>query len=369
MFTVPRTRFQGGIADGTSSHIRLMRLVLLAYMLLLLPFTFVGHRKIDKVGAARMQDGHSTTSSSPAPHDPLSHFGDDKKTEASEMELVGGTFAKVSEATADGKAADMDVEKAPSAVATTNQSSKAKDENSSRPSVALLTLTFLLFPSCVLLGLAFSAMRRMRNLEQLLMDHRSGNLPSTHPLLMSLGLGPGVPSFTGRTNLDPRNARLAPRLRLLLTDRDFTGDDFAELMELDEESGGGSASQHRQATASEIRRLPTVVLTADELQHTKSPEKPNTGESGRSSVARAHTRGRIAQEGVDEDTPNNRCVANGRATTGHWKEAGCAVCLCPWEVGDEVRTLPCLHRLHTACIDPWLKQNAICPICKYPAIG
>ena len=184
MFGVTRTRFQGGIADGTSSHIRLMRLVLLAYMLLLLPFTFVGHRKIDKVGAAGMQGAHSTTSSTPALHDPLSHLGDDKKMEASKMKLVGGAFATASDATADGKAADMHVEEAPSIAATTNQSSKTKDENSSRPSVALLMLTFLLFPSCILLGLAFSAMRRMQNLEQFLVDHRSGNLPSNHPLRM-----------------------------------------------------------------------------------------------------------------------------------------------------------------------------------------
>ena len=54
------------------------------------------------------------------------------------------------------------------------------------------------------------------------------------------------------------------------------------------------------------------------------------------------------------------------ACTDH---AQCAVCLEPWMVGDEVRTLPCLHRLHTACIDPWLRQNATCPVCKYPAVG
>jgi len=42
----------------------------------------------------------------------------------------------------------------------------------------------------------------------------------------------------------------------------------------------------------------------------------------------------------------------------------CAVCLGPLEEGDRARTLPCFHRYHTACIDPWLRTNKKCPVCK-----
>jgi len=45
----------------------------------------------------------------------------------------------------------------------------------------------------------------------------------------------------------------------------------------------------------------------------------------------------------------------------------CPVCFLPYEEGEELRTLPCLHAFHTECIDRWLtsrRESALCcPIC------
>ena len=43
----------------------------------------------------------------------------------------------------------------------------------------------------------------------------------------------------------------------------------------------------------------------------------------------------------------------------------CGVCLEEFQNGERLKTLPCLHRYHNACIDKWLEQCAKCPICKY----
>lgn len=42
----------------------------------------------------------------------------------------------------------------------------------------------------------------------------------------------------------------------------------------------------------------------------------------------------------------------------------CTICLCDYEEGENVRTLPCFHYFHVDCIDSWLAQHSQCPLCK-----
>ena len=42
----------------------------------------------------------------------------------------------------------------------------------------------------------------------------------------------------------------------------------------------------------------------------------------------------------------------------------CSVCLAEFCLHDPVKQLPCKHYFHTDCIEPWLKENSTCPICR-----
>lgn len=51
------------------------------------------------------------------------------------------------------------------------------------------------------------------------------------------------------------------------------------------------------------------------------------------------------------------------------EELTCSVCLEQVVDGEIVRTLPCVHQFHSACIDQWLRQQATCPVCKFRLNG
>ncbi|KAG7397337.1 hypothetical protein PHYBOEH_000849 [Phytophthora boehmeriae] len=104
-------------------------------------------------------------------------------------------------------------------------------------------------------------------------------------------------------------------LQMLLSNRDFDSNDYERLMRLE----ALNERSHNGATAQQIRQLPVIAVT----------------------------------EGMLEASEN----------------ASCAVCLHAFQVDANVRMMPCFHRFHPDCIDPWLQEKASCPVCKFPAIA
>jgi len=42
----------------------------------------------------------------------------------------------------------------------------------------------------------------------------------------------------------------------------------------------------------------------------------------------------------------------------------CAICLSDYEADEDIKTIPCMHFYHQACIDEWMARSCVCPICK-----
>jgi uncharacterized Zn finger protein (UPF0148 family) len=49
----------------------------------------------------------------------------------------------------------------------------------------------------------------------------------------------------------------------------------------------------------------------------------------------------------------------------YYRHQSCSICLDEYELGEQIRVLPCQHTFHSECIFPWLTERSpTCPLCK-----
>eukprot|EP00591_Stephanopyxis_turris_P007650 CAMPEP_0195517206 /NCGR_PEP_ID=MMETSP0794_2-20130614/10239_1 /TAXON_ID=515487 /ORGANISM="Stephanopyxis turris, Strain CCMP 815" /LENGTH=389 /DNA_ID=CAMNT_0040645975 /DNA_START=164 /DNA_END=1330 /DNA_ORIENTATION=- len=115
----------------------------------------------------------------------------------------------------------------------------------------------------------------------------------------------------------------AESLRVVISNRDFTGDDYDSLLRFDEENGISSMSLMNSlgATQAEIDRCPSHVITSEDDHLLKKVHRS--------------------------------CADFTVASAGGGEYKSCSICLEQYNVGDHVRRIPCFHTFHVGCIDPW----------------
>lgn len=142
------------------------------------------------------------------------------------------------------------------------------------------------------------------------------------------------------------------RLQLALLDREFDDLDYDALRALDGDNPPGVAA----LSDAEINALPLHKYKATPLQAASSNQL--SSENGSPSQ-------QMPCEVSNETGLKKTDLVVSENMNGREEDLTCSVCLEQVADGELVRSLPCLHRFHSNCIDQWLRQQATCPVCKF----
>ncbi|KAI1266241.1 hypothetical protein F5Y18DRAFT_24610 [Xylariaceae sp. FL1019] len=150
------------------------------------------------------------------------------------------------------------------------------------------------------------------------------------------------------TNGRPRQSRAKGIARAMLETLPIVKFGESDNKKPDEEHGDDASSEEH-----EMRDTPQVLVT-DASGNAAQP---------RSSTDIA-TQSSPAAENPDSTTiSTTQAPKNGPETgDGH---LGCSICTEDFTKGEDVRVLPCNHKYHPACVDPWLVNvSGTCPLCR-----
>lgn len=146
-------------------------------------------------------------------------------------------------------------------------------------------------------------------------------------------------------------SNIASIIRLAMLNRDFNGNDYEILQQLD------ATTRSRGASESAIQRLPVHIITAEDCQASSSLANSDSSDTAKVAISSAASLSSpsFSSQSGSSNSPTQQC-------SDRWT---CSICLAAYEPGDRVKTTACMHRFHADCIDTWLRQNSICPVCKF----
>lgn len=95
--------------------------------------------------------------------------------------------------------------------------------------------------------------------------------------------------------------------------------------------------------------------------HHKAADVTTTSKSESDAGSDSHKTADAAEPGIGADTQAAAASVNSKEETAD--TLGCSICTEDFTKGEDVRVLPCNHKYHPACIDPWLLNvSGTCPL-------
>ncbi|RMY85000.1 hypothetical protein D0864_03020 [Hortaea werneckii] len=120
--------------------------------------------------------------------------------------------------------------------------------------------------------------------------------------------------------------------------------------------GGGTA-----AAAATLEDTPASQSEADGPRETTDPHQRNeTGDESQGDTTKAGVTATSSTTSPTNPPPQPHPIP-----PHDLDNQGCSICTDDFEIGQDQRVLPCNHRFHPACIDPWLLNvSGTCPLCR-----
>ncbi|KAF2852383.1 hypothetical protein T440DRAFT_553774 [Plenodomus tracheiphilus IPT5] len=132
----------------------------------------------------------------------------------------------------------------------------------------------------------------------------------------------------------------------------------------DVELGSSSETRDVAATTQETESPETPAATA---VGTDATETTPTAASDDIQISKdtPRTLAEDHQEGIAPAQPAIAATTTGTDNPSNDATLGCSICTEDFEKGQDLRVLPCNHKFHPECVDPWLLNvSGTCPLCR-----
>lgn len=111
-------------------------------------------------------------------------------------------------------------------------------------------------------------------------------------------------------------------------------------------NGANATNDEHATTATQPGQAPSAAAEhATETRHEATPAE--------------------TEEGISPAQPAGAAAPTSTDTTSNEESLVCSICTEDFEKGQDLRVLPCNHKFHPECVDPWLLNvSGTCPLCR-----
>ncbi|KAM1735625.1 hypothetical protein ACFX12_014076 [Malus domestica] len=114
--------------------------------------------------------------------------------------------------------------------------------------------------------------------------------------------------------------------------------------------------------------ITTITLASYFCARSQLPPAPPTRRNTRDAVDPPVLENFVVDIGLDDNTIQSypkMLYSEAKLQKKDSTASCCSICLADYKNSDMLRLLPdCRHLFHLKCIDPWLRLNPTCPVCR-----